>query len=531
MHKRLLALAAVLVLTAASTPSAGRQAFAVPGPPLAAFQETVDPQFLDLGDVYDTGLWQLSVPSAITGASLERAGWTEVRAAVTVLNTSPESIPFAYAPFVDDGVYPRLTVRDARGNVWPITRTAPLEGTMATSALHEIQPQLGARWTVGFQVPTINDDALELQVSVGGVVLASYDLLSPSTVTAWPVPNMERTRAGAPIEWVPGVTATARSVASRVCGDPDIETVTQIIAVTMNVENDNSFDVFWPGVDLPAQPAIAQWRDGTAARFSVETFVNAASEPLDRFSGKHVVLPSGSTSQRAFVFATPRDGRLGSVSDLPAGLYLQRPGFDGFDEAGLPVTVLPDPLWLDLQGAEATLQLSPRFCDLGFAPDPVPYAYMPSAKYAVGGEALPTDVLLLDQRARALLTDSLAAASFYYDGRGATLADADVGEISVLAPAVPMLEKAADSEFTTGVGIVYIDFDPDDPDFIFLMTQSASGTWLCTGTTAFTSQFTGTGLPEEITQTCFPEAFVEPATTTTTTTSTSTTTTTTTAAP
>ena len=73
---------------------------------------------------------------------------------------------------------------------------------------------------------------------------------------------------------------------------------------------------------------------------------------------------------------------------------------------------------------------------------------------------------------------------------------------------------------------MFVDFDPLDSRFIYLLTQATDGQWYCTGTTGFVTQMTASGSLEEIPQTCFPAAFVVVETETTTTTSTSTTTTT-----
>ncbi|MBT8207140.1 MAG: hypothetical protein KJO18_02605 [Acidimicrobiia bacterium] len=522
MRKQIVVLAAVLSLAAGATPSVAHGAFAAPVRARAAALQTDVSQFdfLRMGDVIQVGDWQLTIPSSITGPSLTETGWTEVRAAVTMVNTGTDPVKFDYAPFVDDGTYPTFAIRDARGNLWPIKRTSPLEGTMPTTNLHQVLPSLTARWTIGFQVPSINDDALELEVYLNGLVVGSYDLLSTPTVAAWPAPNMPRTRVGAPIEWAPGVTASANAISSRVCGNPEIETVTQIVAVTLDVENENSADFFWPGVDLPTNLAIAQWSDGTAARFSLESYVDSTFEPLERYSGKWVVLPPGAEVTRTFIFATARDARLGLHDDFPDGIYLQRPDFDGFDADGIPATVSVEPLWLDLEGASTDLEIPATFCDLGFGPEPVQYAYSPVAKYAVGGEALPADKALVAKRARKLMTEALAAASLYYDLRGSTFVGADVEDIEALALGVPMVRRSALDPPTAAVGTVFVDFDPLDPRFIYLLTQASNGDWYCTGTAGFVAQLSAVGNVDEIPQTCFVNAFLVDTTATTTTTTT-----------
>lgn len=513
VRKQLLALAAVLSMAAAATPSVAHGAFSAPARAQAAALQTdvADYQFLRMGDVIQVGDWQLTIPSAITGPSQTEAGWTEVRASITMVNTGLDAENFDYAPFVDDGRYPGLMVRDARGNAWPIKRTSPLEGTMATTTLHQVLPNLTARWTVGFQLPTINDDALELEVYLNGLVVGSFDLLSTPTVAAWPAPNMTRTRVDAPIEWAPGVTVSGSGIGSLVCGDPAIETITQIVAVTLDVENANSFDFFWPGVDLPTNMAIAQWSDGTAARFSVETFTDDTIEPLERYSGQRVVLPPGVDVTRTFIFATARDARLGLHDDLPDGLYIQRPDYDGFDENGLPATLTREPLWLDLDGASSDVFIPKTFCDLGFAPDPIQYAYTPVAKYAVGGEALPADEARIAKEARVLLTEALAAAAIYYDGRGSTFAGADVDDIEALAFGVPMIARDVTDPPARGVGTVFVDFDPNEPRFVYLLTQATDESWYCTGTTGFFIQVTASGTLEEAPQACFIEGFADTA--------------------
>ena len=107
-----------------------------------------------------------------------------------------------------------------------------------------------------------------------------------------------------------------------------------------------------------------------AAEMSMETFVGDA-ETLPRISTSAVRLPAFTESQRALVFAVPRDGRFTDTSSLPSAIMLRTGHGD---------------VSLRLVEASATLPMSPGFCDLGFFGAPLPYAFGPGAKFTVGGE-------------------------------------------------------------------------------------------------------------------------------------------------
>jgi hypothetical protein len=417
---------------------------------------------LPLGERVADGVFEITVLDAISAASPTAAGFTEVRAAVTVRNIS--SVPFLYSDvaFFSGDLYPRLQVRDAAGDVHRADVVRPERGTLPGSDLHLVEPGLAARWIVGFQVPTRSAGALVLEAVRGGVPYAAWDLAGTGAVRAWEAPQDTLVRLGEAVQWTADLTVTPLEVGTLVCGDPDVELVAEVVAVTMRVQNGANGYTEWPGVRAPLIPAVAQWGDGTSAAFSMETRSGDDEDTLWRHSAEWGYLPPGATAQRAFVFAAPRDARLGRVSDPPAGVLLMTP--------------LGERLWLDLSDVEASVGLSPAFCDLGFFGAPLPYAYSPSVPFEIGGAPARPDAEAQDLAALQLLTTARAAAGLYYDVHR-DFDDASSADLEAFGPIVDFAARAADDPPAAAEGTVY--WDALDDGSLYLITESESGRWFC----------------------------------------------------
>ncbi len=467
-------------------------------------------QSLALGASYLSLGYSLTVVDAFTEPSPDSLGWTEVRASVVVENTSELPMPFSDAAFLFGGPFPELRVIDSQLVSWSIDRIRPHRGSAPGAAITRLEPGLAARWTVGFQVPTASAAALTLEIVELGSVVAVVDLMGDAGSITVAGPDLDSYDLGSTIPWTPSLDATPLEVGSLVCGDPAIEPATQIIAVTFAVENTSDYDQDWPGVKAPQVAAIAQWADGTAADFSLETFVGA-DDPLRRRSGDWVIMPPGDRYERALVFAAPRDGRFGSYTDLPTGVYLNRPELptvvDGHD-----IAVSQAPIWLDLTGATASVGLEPSFCDLGFQAAPLPYAYTTQPKFDVGGAPHGVSDETHDRAASELLTEILAAAGLLYDANGRTFEGATAADIAAYGPGLQLVDHTTVEPPTEAVGVGYIDFDSDNSDFVYVITQSASGAWRCAATSAFSGvSRAGGATAEEAAPLCHPEAFAAAA--------------------
>ena len=414
---------------------------------------------------------------------------TELRIPVILENTSPVAAP------ADLSALGGLTfsVRDIAGNIHSLDTARPQRGAQPNHSLRTLEPGMAARWTLGFQVPSTMASGLTLELHFGPEIVASWsvdDLPRSITATTTAAGRGSTVTLGREFDWAPEVAATALEVGSLVCGDPAIETVTQIVAVAFEVTNSGAGEVRWPGYVHRDGASMAQWADGTAADMSMETYVGN-SETLPRVSTSAVRIPATVTGRRAMVFAAPRDGRFTDTASLPAGVSLRTDN---------------GPVWLDLAGAKATLPMSPAFCDLGFFGGPVPYSYSPSGKYQVGGEAPAADTAVLDKAAQSALTEALSGAALYYDSHGQSFQDLSGEELVARAPGLSFVGHDVGDDLAGAAGTVYFASRPDDNQFLYVVTRSASGRWFCAGITPHRSVLAGDGMDlSKVSDLCYPE--------------------------
>lgn len=420
---------------------------------------------------------------------------TELRIPMILENTSPLPAPADLSAL--GGLV--FSVRDTAGNIHGLDTARPSRGAQPIHSLDTLEPRMTARWTLGFQVPTTMATGLILELHFG-----------PEVVASWPVDDLPRSNAaanavldaesavtlGQGFSWAPDVAVKALEVGSLVCGDPAIETVTQVVAVAFEVANTSPTEVRWPGYVHRDGASMAQWADGTAADMSMETYVGDA-ETLPRVSTSAVRIPSTVTSARAMVFAAPRDGRFTNPTTLPAGIALRTDN---------------GPVWLDLSGAEASLSMSPAFCDLGFFGAPLPYSYSPNGKFQVGGEAPVANAEALDRAAEGVITEALAGAALHYDSHGQSFRDLSGADLAALVPGLIFVDHEVGDDLAGEPDNVYFASPPDDDQFLYLVTRSQSGRWFCAGITPHTSVLSGDGLDlSKVTPRCYPDVETDDA--------------------
>jgi len=369
---------------------------------------------------------------------------------------------------------------------------------------------------VGFRVPTPNASGLVLEAIDFGFVRAGWSLSPAAPEVTWMGPDLDTIAIGDEIQWSESLTVAAKDVGSFVCGDPTIEVVSQLIAITFTVDNSASAYSEWPGVRPPDEPATAMWADGSAASSALETFVGESDE-LWRHSGEWGFVPPLAELERAFVFAVPRDARLGDYDTLPSGVILS--------------PALGEELWLDLSGAEPTIGLDPILCDLGVFGGPIPFAFQPNGKYEVAGEGpFPNDADA-DIRAKGLVASAIAAAAQYADGVIDDIEDFDFDGFAEGTPSIDLEELDPDALPDEGVETVFWAYvqNVDDEsgaiidEALVALSESDSGTWVCSSTDLTSGVTSGTGgSPEAALTACasgfFGAAEDEGAGTTTTTT-------------
>ncbi len=432
---------------------------------------------LTRGDRFTAEAWELAVGDVFLAPSPTRAGYTDVRIAITLRSLGPEPLPYLADGFGSSpSVYPRLAVRDAAGVEYPLPEELGTQALTTGSMLIDIPVGLSGRWTVGFQVPTVYSGDLTLIARSEGTA-AEFDLESPIEEQTFEPPQVPAVAMGQDISW--GETFVARAVeyGSVVCGDPDSEVVTQVFALAIDVGNVTDIDATWPGARYPDVAAVAQWPNGASARLHSDTFAGDA-ELLFKWAIDAVTIPaSGVPGQpdsasvrysRAFIFGVPRDGRLGPVADPPAGVLLNIP--DGTQR------------WLEMSGP-GELAINPAYCDTGNFDFPIPYAFGPGPAFEVAPGLVPVDPVAADNAAQELLSTALVVAGDYV---------AEVGTYDqVSAAALQPLWSGVDFNqgfAGAGVGVVGVDRQApvvddegvvQEPARVVLITVSATGTWFC----------------------------------------------------
>ena len=418
---------------------------------------------------------------------------TEVRIPTIIENVTTETLPADLAAL--GGL--AFVLRDAAGNVHGLDSAHPQRGMLPNHSLRFLDPAMAARWTLGFRVPTATAGTLLLELHRGAEVVASWSVDALSRVASAPNASSAADRVVTieePFDWAPEVEATAVEVGSRVCGDPTIETVTQVFTVSFRVDNRSVAEVRWPGFVHRDGASMAQWADGTAADMSIETYVGD-EETLPRVSTSAVRIPAMTETTRAMVFAVPRDGRFTDTTTLPVGVLLHT----GIDKT-----------WLDLSSVESTLPLSPVFCDLGFFGGPIPFGYSPGAKFAVGGEGAPVDVAAFDAAAQMMVTEALAGAALHYDVHGQSFAGVSGEDLVAQAPRLSFVGQDIAADSAGAPGVIYFATRPDDDQYIYVATRSASGRWFCAGVSPHRSAIAADGMDlEAISGLCFPPSQVD----------------------
>jgi hypothetical protein len=422
---------------------------------------------LELGGTYSAAPWDLKVQAVFDAESPTRAGWTEIRIAVSLRNNLAERIPYGDNVFFSDPLYPRLAIIDAGGTVRPLRLVRLENDAVGGSAIQHIGPQMAGRWTIGFEVPTIWADELSVAATdASGVALATWDLRSAANDTPWAAPSgLETVALGDTIDWLtagPGsIQAVAVDFGSLVCGNPDFEHVTQVFALQIDVANpQGSDDIRWPGVTFPTSAATVMWGDGTTADVTGQTFAGER-ELLQAVSNDVFIVPPDENGfGRALLFGPTRDGRLGSVDDDPLGVLLSRP-----DAA---------PLWLDLSAASGSLELSPALCDDGRFGTRIPYAFAPSHRFAVSTVPLPPDPDVQDREARELLTRAAISANRFFieEGDFENVSSTDLEDVATGVDFTNTTDNLA-------AGVVA--WDSATPETLSLITLSGSGEYYCVG--------------------------------------------------
>ncbi|NND03742.1 MAG: hypothetical protein HKN91_13245 [Acidimicrobiia bacterium] len=427
---------------------------------------------------------------------------TEVRLPVVIENVGSESMPADLSSL--RGLSFELV--DASGERHGIDTARPQRAALPNHSLAYLDPAMAARWTLGFQVPTEAAWDLVLELVQAGEVIASWNVDELQD----DAPTLDTARAADLVveldetfDWHPGVVATATGIGSLVCGDPTFEAVTQIFTVTFSISNTTPDEVRWPGyIHRDGFPA-AQWADGTAADMTMETFAGG-SEWLPRVSTFAVRIPTGTNASRALVFGAPRDGRFVDVTQLPSGVML----------------VAGDRhVWLDLEGAEATVPISPQFCDIGFFGAPLPFGQAPGVEFQVirsqlqiGGEDDPTEPGDADPTARLSITEALAGAALFYDRNGQTFAGVTGDALASIATRLDFEAFDVDEEPLGEAGVIYFGQRPNDAQYLVVVTRSTSGRWFCAGVTPHQSVVAAdSNNYDEIAGACAPDGIVEDA--------------------
>jgi hypothetical protein len=434
----------------------------------------------NLGESYAGAGYQLTPHSLLTAAST-RPGFAELRLGIHLLNDGLTPIALSDYGLPDTEGRVNLFIQDSKANRWPIDLLQPLNGSRPGSEVIELEPGLGTRWTLGFQVPTDLVATSRLILVIDGTRVSEWDLSTANVGVEYAPPPISTVAIGAQFPWDVQQRATVTGIGSMVCGDPAIEPVAHIITVAMEVENSAGTEYVWPGVQFPDVPAIAQWGDGSSARLTLETFVGEDPGFFHYLGGAGVVLPPLETVQRAFVMAAPRDGRFVDISTLPDGIWLRPPAAAG------------GAIWVDLSTAAPSIGIDPAMCDLGELPSPIPYAFSPSPKFTVLGEGPFPDPAAQDLAARELLRSALAAAGIYFDGHAQTFASATADAMQAIAPNLTWASHTAGSSLPATVGTAWFAVSSADQNDFYVITMSASGTWFCNLMTAYssTSSFSG----------------------------------------
>lgn len=410
--------------------------------------------------------------AALVVASPSRTGITEVRLPIVVTNSTDRMVPADLTAFDEL----QFAVVDAAGTVHTLDWRRPQRAAMPNHSVRFLEPSMAARWTLGFQVPTAAADDLRFEVRVGTVThswqFGNLGGMGPTNGLA----DIAGTVAllDERFTWQPDVTAMATGVGSLLCGDPMIEAVTHVVGVTFDVENDTASDLIWPAAfDVEGMP-VAQWADGTSADMSREAPL-PGSPDLPSVSSFAVRIPPRTATSQVMYFASPRDGRFTDPTALPLGV-LVNPGGSS--------------TWISLAGAAATVPMSDDLCDLGFLGGPVPFGHTPRVQFEVTADTDPLEPVppgpeepnpgTADDESRAAIAEALAAAATFYDDADGSFDTVSETSLTGYATNVEFVGRQVGAATPTVQGVMYFDVLSGN-QFIYLVTQSASGRWFCAG--------------------------------------------------
>lgn len=507
----LLALATAAALTLALTPALAQSEDAPSEEPAAVATTAAPAALLQIarGDTVTVGTWEIAVGEVFTAVSPIRVGYAEVRIGLTMTNVGGADASYRFDGFFTDPTYPRLSLVDGNGTAYRLLPAHSTRALLPGSALMTVPPGMTARWTAGFQVPSAYATNLELVVA-GTDGEAVFALSGAGGI---PVPeqpaDMSILSSGDEIPWGNALSVSMFDHGSLVCGDPNTQLVTQIVAVGFEVGNRGASNAAWPGGGFPDNLAIAQWADGGSARMSSETFAGDF-DPLFKLADDAALIPAGGdgvspsqTYKRAMLFAVPRDARIsGTVDDAPIGVWLRPVG--------------TDPVWIEIDGPGG-LAITPTLCDEDHFDFAIPYAFGPGPTFAVGltdpasgpdGGIDPgfvagfgDDPESQDLAAKQLLNEALVVAGNFRASHDDSYAGMTAGSLAALWNGV-----AYDNGFVASVGTVGVTTDVLETGEVLgiLVTESASGTFFCTVSTGRSITSQSAGSLAELEELCGP---------------------------
>ncbi len=459
----------------------------------AVTEDAVEPApaaALVLGERVTTAVYDLEAQALFTApkpdplrigrfARLEQsAEKTEVRVAIAMRNNSDTPLGFSDSAFAADPAYPRLSLVDGANVVRPLSLVELPHHAVGQADLRVIDPGMTARWTVGWTIPTDAAGQLRLVAThPSGVELATWDLMTSVEPAGWEPPaGAEPIAFGDTVDWNGnGLEVTPVDFGTLVCGDPEVEYVTQVVALQFDVGN-RSFpsDVRWPTVTFPESAAVARWGNGSAAAVTYETF-SGEREVLQKVFADQAIVPSSLEPDypRALLFATPRDGRLGSVTDAPEGVLLTLG--DGTER------------WLPL-GGSGTVALNPALCASDFLDYVHGVVFAPSLAFEVGDPPIPPD----DTGAQDVIAQELLQRAFFGVG---VFFEANGTFLTMTSAALEA--TGVNVDFTNNIDFIQpgavVWGAPSEIDVI-LVTQSESGRFFCAGGTILEPPRFGDGL-------------------------------------
>lgn len=353
--------ATITLIVAAATCLAAVAAFAAapgtPAPVLAQDEESepmIAAEHLVLGSRYVTDIFELEVQDVLVEPSPHRHGYSEVRATAALRILGGVPVPYEWSALSGALGFPELQIVDAEGEVWDITLTEPGNSMLPGSNLVSIEPFVPVRWTVGFEVPTAHLGDLTITATLGGQVVADWDVYAdPQPLRGWDAPlQADVVAAGNPtVRWGDDLDMTIIDFGTTACDASGDGNVTTGFALQVEVESSATRDSLFPNVLAPEPTAIAVWDDGASARMTtidVAGFVGAALEPINARTPEQLIVPPGAPIQGFVSFLLPRDNRFADPLGPPNAVIFYPPG--------------NAPQWFEVTGA-GTLPFAEDACD------------------------------------------------------------------------------------------------------------------------------------------------------------------------